>query len=673
MLEFQKEQNSFKLSWNGICFLKHSFHDSALEVGEGIGHYKERHGSFRIRNIFVRGMRKLKTFDVLEQRNEKIVVCFENILTLVAEIVNNRLELRFSTADTRLNRMILHLCAQPDIKKFENIYGCGEQYSHLNLKGRKVPLWCEEQGIGRSWDLISILSEIFYGAAGRWYTTYFPQPTFVSSQGYFVHSHSTAYAEFDFRKKQTHSLLFWEIPHRITIDAQKSLPKVLTSLTSLLGRQPRLPEWTFSGAWLGIQGGLQVIQERLKQVKEENTPVAAVWAQDWEGVRVTPFGRQLWWNWQHDAERYPNIKQQCENFANDGIRFLGYINPFLALEKDLYKIAHEQNLLIKKNDGTEAYVLVTSFPAAMLDLTNPDTKIWIKDIIKTNMIGCGLSGWMADFGEWAPPKNISLYSKEDPEKHHNAYPVLWAQLNREAIEESGRGNDIPFFTRAGYSGTSRFSPIIWAGDQLVNWSKDDGLASVIPAALSLGYSGIGVTHSDIGGYTTVAWIKRSKELFMRWAEMAAFSPIFRTHEGNRPNSNWQFHSDSETLKHFARMARIHASLKNYVAEALEEYYKHGIPLQRHVAMHYENDPTAHNLQYQYLYGRDIIVAPVYIRGKKSWRVYLPNDVWIHFWSGVEFKSGWHTVAAPLGEPPVFWKKYSSWNDTFYKISQQEHP
>ncbi len=194
---------------------------------------------------------------------------------------------------------------------------------------------------------------------------------------------------------------------------------------------------------------------------------------------------------------------------------------------------------------------------------------------------------------------------------HNHYPAMWARANFEAVSEAGRSDDIAYFMRAGYTGSSRYASSIWAGDQLVNWSLDDGLATVIPAGLSLGICGIGYFHSDIGGYTTVGWIKRSRELFMRWTEHAAFTQTMRTHEGNRPDSNHQFNTDGETLKHFARMSRIYTMLKDYHKHCSEEYQEKGLSPMRHPYIHYENDEVLHSIKYQYLYGRDLMVAPVY--------------------------------------------------------------
>ncbi|WP_366545420.1 TIM-barrel domain-containing protein, partial [Salmonella enterica] len=86
---------------------------------------------------------------------------------------------------------------------------------------------------------------------------------------------------------------------------------------------------------------------------------------------------------------------------------------------------------------------------------------------------------------------------------HNAWPALWAKCNYEALQETGKLGEILFFMRAGYTGSQKYSTMMWAGDQNVDWSLDDGLASVVPAALSLAMTGHGLHHSDIGGYTTL--------------------------------------------------------------------------------------------------------------------------------------------------------------------------
>jgi alpha-glucosidase len=124
--------------------------------------------------------------------------------------------------------------------------------------------------------------------------------------------------------------------------------------------------------------------------------------------------------------------------------------------------------------------------------------------------------------------------------------------------------EVFFFTRAGHTGTIATSTMMWTGDQHVDWSVDDGLPSVIPATLSLAMSGYGITHSDVGGYTTIMDMTREEELLLRWEEMNAFSPLFRTHEGNQPSRNVQFDSTERLVEQMGRCSTWHEALKPYL-------------------------------------------------------------------------------------------------------------
>ena len=198
-------------------------------------------------------------------------------------------------------------------------------------------------------------------------------------------------------------------------------------------------------------------------------------------------------------------------------------------------------------------------------------------------------------------------------------------MNEVAVREAGKLGEVIYWMRAGYTGSQRYSTITWAGDQFVDWSLDDGLASVIPAALSLGMSGYGLHHFDTGGYTSLFGITRTEELLLRYAEFAAFTPMMRTHEGNRPGDNWQYYSSDRTLREFARHSKIFHLLSNYTKVLVKENNELGIPVQRPLFMHYEADSKCYSIKYQYLYGTDLLVAPVYTEGVESWQVYLPGQ------------------------------------------------
>lgn len=670
LLDLEEIENGFAIRIDNYPLIRHLTSDPLITVGISRSDFSLDHGMFDIKEK-VQEKFPLVDFTIVERLNDRIVVNFYTRdrlieLQLVITEENNIVEMVIDTDHSYLNRFWISLLATDK----EAIYGCGEQYSEVNLRGKKIPLWCQEQGIGRGDPVIfTFLANLLKNAGGNKFTTYYPQPTFVSSNNYFCHIHTTCYSEFNFQDNAKHELYVWEIPHKISLGKYDSGLQTLEFLSYILGRQPRLPEWLLEGIILGIQGGTDVILQKLTLCEQYGVRVAGVWAQDWEGKRLTSFGKQLFWDWKFDPELYPNLPAVIQQLHNRGIRFLGYINTFLALEGELYKEASANGYLVKNPQGEEYYVTITDFPAAILDLTNPETVSWIKQVIKQNMLGIGMDGWMADFGEYLPTDAV-LHSGINAEHYHNQYPVEWAKINREVLEETNNLDKVVFFTRAGFSHTSKYSPLIWAGDQLVTWSVHDGLASVIPAGISLGICGIGNYHYDIGGYTTIRKFKRSKEVFMRWAEAAAFTMAMRTHEGNRPEENWQFDSDEETLTHLSKMTRIHTTLKPYLKTLAVEYDKKGYPPIRACYLHYPEDPVVHTLKYQYLLGQDLLVAPVTKKGKNQWKVYLPDDSWVHLWTGQQYTGGqWITIDAPLGSPPVFYRLESKFINLFGSLSR----
>lgn len=544
----------------------------------------------------------------------------------------------------------------------EHIYGCGETFSEFDLKGQNIRIWVAEHQNANRIGKKMIREKIIGKRPERKlpfskYESYYVQPTFVSSDKYYVHVDGSSYMEFDFRKSNQITLYMRGI-HEIHIGTGKSFEEISFKLSNLLGRQRKLPDWLFDGVILAIQEGTDTIQKKLDEAKKHKIPVAGVWSQDWSGCRRTGFGYQVMWNWQWDKELYPNLDQKIKEWKEDGIRFLGYINPFIAIEKELYQIASKEGYCVKDKEGNDYLVTITTFPAAMVDFTNPKAYEWYKGLIKENMIGLGMGGWMADFGEYLPPDCV-LYSGEDPELIHNEWPAIWAKMNHEAIVECGVEDEVFFFTRAGFTGTIKHSTMMWNGDQHVDWSIDDGLPSVIPATLSLAMSGYGITHSDAGGYTTVMHMRRDQELLMRWEEMNVFSPLFRTHEGNQPVNDVQYDANPELLDFMSRMASIHKSLKSYLTETIDLQISEGIPVMRPLFYHYDEE-KAYTEMYEYLLGRDILVCPVLKQGAKERNCYLPNDEWVHFFTKETYMGGSHIVDAEIGCPPVFVRKNSTW-------------
>ncbi len=555
----------------------------------------------------------------------------------------------------------------------ERFFGFGTQFTYFDMKGHMVPILIREQGIGRGEQPITWAVDWRAGAGGDPYTSYACVPHYITSEARSLFLENYEYSTFDLREDDRCQIGVFTSKMRGQILGGETPAQLIEQYTEYSGRMRPLPEWIMSGAVVGLQGGTDRVLRISDELESLGTPVAALWLQDWVGQRKTSFGTQLWWNWELDRDHYPDWDSLRESLEERNIRLMTYINPFLCDDvgqkknhrRNLFEEAARDGYLVKNQRGEPYTITISSFSAALVDLTNPEAWAWIKDIIKGELIGNGTHGWMADFGEGLPYDAV-LFSGADPRSYHASYAEEWARVNREAIGEAGRGDDIVFFNRSGYTKSPRYSTLFWVGDQLVDWDEHDGIKSAVTGLLSSGLSGYSLEHSDIGGYTAIDnplfRYHRSKELLLRWIELGAFTTVFRTHEGNIPEVNHQIYSDRETLMHFARFAKIYAAWKPYRMELVKEASETGLPVVRHPFIHYPDDPEVHGLGYQYMVGSEFMVAPVLDPGADTVKVYLPEGEWVHLWTGRRYGSPqrgvYETVPAPIGEPAVFYEEDS---------------
>ena len=537
-------------------------------------------------------------------------------------------------------------------------FGGGEQFSHVELTGKKVPFIVEENGIGRG-DQPATRTASLVGAGGHEWTTYCPIPLVLSTDNRAYLIENDCYSEIDLSIDGEITFVVHDNQLKLRAFEADSPTELLKKITAHTGRMPELPDWTY-GTILGIQGGAERIKQLVQDAQVYGNPVSAIWIQDWVGKKQTSIGSRLRWEWKPDENTYPNFKQFCSEMNAHDIKVMGYINPFLLEETDMTNEALEKGYIIRKPDGSPYLIPFGGFKGYIIDLSNPEAWDWIKDIIKTNMIGNGLSGWMADFAEWLP-FDCKLHSGQNPKDYHNRFAADWAKVNREAIEEAGKLGEVVFFSRSGFTGSSGISTLFWAGDQLVDYGPNDGLGSAITAMLSSGLSGMSLNHSDIGGYTALKFpffknYLRDKEVLQRWIELEAFTPLFRTHEGLLPNDMVQYYTDSATQEFFARFGKIHKELEPYFKTLIKEASETGIPVIRHPWLVCPNDTNCLNTEYQFFVGDDMLVLPVTERGQTSVSGYFPEGKWKHFFTKEVVEGGvWNRVEAPIGTPAVFWR------------------
>lgn len=669
--------DGFDLTLDGKLLLRHRSGEPALFLGAGEPTVRMNHGHFRVTDyVTARVPLTHSTVSATKEGAWRVSLAASpgtppllelhvSALEGDGDVTRAIVEFQSLTASST-NRLWLRVMAEEG----ERVWGGGEQLSYFDMRGRHFPLWTSEPGVGRDKStLITFKADLKDGGGGDYYNTNYPQPTCISSRRYALHVDTTAYSAFDFRHPGCHEVEVWEIPKRLELWSADHFTDLVTSMSERFGRQPQLPEWVMNGAIIGLKDGANSF-ERLATFAAADTAISGLWCEDWVGIRQTSFGRRLFWDWKWNPARYPNLDRQVAALRQKGIRFLGYINPYLCVDGSLYPEAVKSGYLALRQDRDEPYsVDFGEFHCGIVDFTNPAAAAWFADeVIGRNLLDFGLSGWMADFGEYLPT-DVRLANGRDGMLAHNEWPVLWARVNAEAVARRGKTGDIVFFMRAGFSGVQGHCPLLWAGDQSVDFTRHDGLQTVICAALSSGLLGNAYHHSDIGGYTSLFGNVRTPELIQRWAEMAAFTAVMRSHEGNRPQDNLQIDQDPLVLKHFARMTRIYRHLAPYLATLTLEATVNGLPVQRPLFLHFEDDPRAYESQTTYLYGADMLVAPVIDAGVTSWRAYLPQGpTWIHLWSQEEFAGGTDVeVPAPLGSPPVFYRKGCAFAPLFAEL------
>ncbi len=658
--QFYAAEGGFDLQVTGHVVLRHRADCPAVSVARGAPEITMHHGNFRIEDAPSQALSPTH-FSI----NDNAVTLSDAggpvaALSLM-QTADNRVQLVVEAADPSRDRLCVRFAAHPG----EAVWGGGEQMSYLDLAGRRFPMWTSEPGVGRDKSTeLTRLMDAQGMAGGDYWTTNYPQPTFLTfgltSGGVAVHLDATCYSAIDCTDPAAHVVEVWASSATFEVYTGETPAELVSQLSARFGRQPPLPDWIIGGAVLGLKDGANSFA-RLERFIEAGAAISGLWCEDWAGVRETSFGRRLFWDWRKDEQRYPDLVARIAALKARGIRFMAYANPYLANDGIQFEAARAGGHLALRQDSDEVYLVdFGEFDCGVVDFTRAETRRWFaEDILAKHLLDLGIDGWMADFGEYLPT-DVRLADGSDPMLAHNRWPVLWAQVNADALASRGKSGDAVFFMRAGFSGVQAHCPLLWAGDQSVDFTRHDGIGTVITAALSAGLVGNAYSHSDCGGYTSVHGNVRTAELMQRWCELAAFAPVMRSHEGNRPDDNLQYDSTPQLLACFAGWSRVHAALAPYVRHLCDEAAATGLPAQRALFLHYPEDAALWGVQDQFLYGADLLVAPVIAEGAVSRSVILPGETaWRHVWSGADFAPGTHEIAAPIGKPPVFYRPDSA--------------
>ncbi len=422
----------------------------------------------------------------------------------------------------------------------------------------------------------------------------------------------------------------------------ESEPKaVLSAYTAITGRPQNPPLWVF-GPWITALGGKGAVLDTAQRIRDENMAASALWIYD-QNDEADNLGWPFWF-----SSYYGDPRTFVDTLHGQGFKVLTYVHPYVRAEILPYTNQSPQfakgvtdHLLQTGADGKPAGPRFELVPVGNVDFTNPEAVDWWQGMITSAVGKQGFDGWMEDFGEWV--RDTDRFAAGTGRTISELYPLLYHKVTLRVAQ--GLNPEVAPFSRSGSPGSQSFSPVLWGADQSPNWSRDYGLPSVVTAGITAGMSGYSTWGPDI--LSTGA----NKDLWMRWVEFGALTPVMRDHVWNRPEHSFNLFSDTETMAQFRRWAAFHSSLLPYFATYAAEAARTGVPIMRHLVLEFPKDPHSATAEYQYMLGREMLVAPVVQAGQALRPLYLPEGEWVNFWNG-DYLTGGQVVTVVSTAIPI---------------------
>ncbi len=360
-----------------------------------------------------------------------------------------------------------------------------------------------------------------------------------------------------------------------------------------------------------------------------------------------------------DTTNFPNPSSNLTALAASGIKTINiheeYINnanqPALANFNEAaglhYLVANDAAMTspsIMQNNGFYG-------TAGYVDFLNPAARAWWWGKIKP-LYDAGIAGFWTDLGE--PEQDDAtdfLFGGHRESEIHNVYNLLWHQALAEGFASNYPSARLYILSRSGFAGDQRFGVGHWTNDTGADWTT---FAAHLNAICNYGLSGLAYFGSDIGGFTGTP----TDELYIRWFQFGAFCPVFRAHGvDSKPTAPYEF--DLFVQDHCRNMMKLRYRLLPYVYTAARETFDTGMPLDRALPLAFPSDTNVLVNGSQFMFGSNIMVAPVTTQGANTRSVYLPAGSWIDLWSGRTLTGPLTTNwPAPISQAPAFYRDNS---------------
>jgi len=541
----------------------------------------------------------------------------------------------------------------------EAFYGFGEQTRNLNKRGNSIRLWnTDNYAYSPTEPYLYATIPFFYGLKGN-----------GTAYGIFFDNTHRSYYEMASESEDYYSFhadggdltyYFFEGP---------KIPDILKNYTELTGRTPQPANWALG--WQQSKWGYTMdptdpsvpataakIIEVAKGYRDRQIPL------DTMNLDIDYMNGFRVFTWDENNFDPEALDAQLEAM---GVSTVTINDPAVKVDPG-YKVYDEANakaLFATNPDGTDHVGAVWSGPSKFPDFTLPETRKWWADQHGT-LLDRGVEGLWLDMNEPAdfvnpfhtPPIDVEFNKGTmTHEEVHNIYGFLETEATRDGFEEYKPGVRPFILTRDMYAGSQRWGAL-WTGDNIANW---DHLAMTLPMNMNVGLSGISHVGNDIGGFAETDRDRSTNaELFARWMQVGAFTPHARVHYGkddpNQPfqcQEPWCFGSQVEAIG--KKYIELRYKLLPYLYNAFHQSYLDGRPVEQPLVFQYQNDPNVRNIQDQYMWGSDLMIAPVVKEGQTERSVYLPaGSRWTDYWTNSTFDGGQTiTRQTPLSVMPIY--------------------
>ena len=501
------------------------------------------------------------------------------------------------------------------LKDGEALWGFGQRYDALNMRGRSMETWILD-----SW-----------GGGNR---SYICAPFFISSAGYGLFVNCAGKVKFDCGATKADELRIEAPEAGAEVFAFAGTPKeVVAEYTKLVGRPHETPDWVFE-PWISRNSYLSAhdVDRAIDGMEARGLKASAVVLEAWAA------GLQ---NFKFEEARYPKPQEWIEKLHGRGYRVVCWETPSIWDSASTYKVAKSNDWLVLNADGSELRVDWLE-NAVKIDFRKEAARQWWQKMHE-ELVAIGVDGFKTDGGERMPDPwfhNLHpYYYQRAALDAFDAVAALGERGPRLASAATTKGMTFARSGTASCTGNSTF----WGGDQGCNWND---FPRVVRAGLSAALSGFFYWGHDAGGYAGVP----TKNLYIRWLELGALSPIFQLH-GTTPREPWIY--DDETVKIAKYYFDLRWRLRDYVLAAAKAAREDGVPMWRPLLYEWPEDAATWNVDDEFLLGADLLVAPVLSEFDER-KVYLPAGEWVNVWTKESVTGPTNFVVRPaLAELPAW--------------------